>query len=370
MQHAPSAGRWAVGIGFTAACNMICRFCYSRDLRHAASLPVESWQAFFSRHSHHIAAVNYGTGESTLSDSWFRLARWVRDRYPTITQALTTNGHLAEAVADPKRSADFLAAIDEVDVSIDYADERLHNQLRGNSRAFCTALATLEYCATHAKTTTIVVLGLDSTLAPDNLDALFTIAATYGAAIRINLYRRVHESDEQPPAFDNINQALCWICERHSVVTVSDPLFAALLGIESSGNGRDPSAYRSIRILPTGNITPSTYLVTPEWFAGSIFDDELFAELPDSSAFRLLLDSGLPKPCFGCKLANTCAGGTFDRRLLCYGTLAERDPYCPRRGTRTWRAPRKPTRFCEGPKVHGAYLPTMLFKPGQVLNDE
>ena len=70
----------------------------------------------------------------------------------------------------------------------------------------------------------------------------------------------------------------------------------------------------------------------------------------------------LPEECEGCKYQNTCAGGVFDRRFLWYGTLNQRDPYCPvRLGHKLPETYFKTTKT-NRVSVHDDYLPTLFFK--------
>jgi len=355
--------KWSVGAGFTSQCNMACPFCYSRAKRSSAQQPLQVWKDFFSRYHDRIESVNYGTGENTLCGEWFELISFVRERFPGISQALTTNGHLAEAVADRGRGRAFHESIDEVDVSLDYADARRHDLQRGCPGAFRMALRTLELC--HDRKVTIVMVGLEETLALPNLEALFLLARRSGAYVRINLYRPALHSSCSPPSYGAVTRALDWIVTHHRVVSISDPLFASLYGL-GNGKSADPSGTRSLRILSDGSVTPCTYLVSPEWYAGSIDEEGILEKLPETRPFRALTAATLPAGCGECSLAGSCRGGAYDRRILFYGTLEARDPYCPRREPRGIEpGPRSCMVAGEGPSIHAGYLPTMIFKPGR-----
>jgi radical SAM protein with 4Fe4S-binding SPASM domain len=133
----------------------------------------------------------------------------------------------------------------------------------------------------------------------------------------------------------------------------------------------DASGTASLRVLPDGSITPSTYLVTGQWKRAHIRDARL-----DSPQFASDLAQGigrdaLSEACQACPLKEKCKGGPIDRRMIWYGTLQERDPYCPFRHNDTLES----WQFAEtihqttGPNIHDGYLPTLIFAPRQPTHD-
>lgn len=354
---------WSIGIGYTSACDLSCSFCYSRKLRASRELALDQWIRFFDRWHDHVESVNYGTGENTLKPGWFQLVGYVREHYPSIRQAVTTNGHLIEAIRDARSCALFLASIDEVDISLDFSDEERHCHWRGAAYAYRNAMRSLKWCRDQRKDATLVLLGLDETLAINNLDGLFRIAEHADAGVRINLYRPVNQNTElNSPRFESVILALDWIMQNHSVLSISDPLFAALYGIGE----RVPDGHFSMRILSTGHITPSTYLITPEWIAGHIADDDLMVRIGQSAPFRTFREATMPRECMGCVLNTICRGGCLDSRILHYGTLDQRSPYCPaRHDVAPHVRQHSNNQSSRRPGMHAKYLPTMMFRPGK-----
>ena len=153
-------GKWKVGWGVTARCNMRCPFCYSLSARKTCNdLPLETLTAFVDRNAAWIDSINYGTGENTLSDTWFSLVKYIRHKHPTIRQALTTNGYLCQALAQQPDRDEILASIDEVDVSIDYHESSRHIACRGHQKAFDWAIETIALSREKGIPTSIVVIG-------------------------------------------------------------------------------------------------------------------------------------------------------------------------------------------------------------------
>lgn len=354
---------WTVGIGVTSACNMNCPFCYSQDRRKADDLEMSAWISFMKKNAPLIHAINYGTGENTLSKSWFGLITFVRENFQGIRQALTTNGSLIKVIEHGNRASIIDACIDEVDVSIDFADPELHDRMRGFPGAFDMAVRTLAYCKKSGKRATIVVLGQDKMLDCANLAQLFDLASRYEAFVRINLYRHVsNNSSFRSPDLSAIVKALDWIIKHHTVVSISEPVFRNMYGIPTSAEA-DTSL--SMRILPNGDITPSTYLITKEWVAGNILDNVSLTDLVQTTPFQRFRGDALPNECRGCSYANTCRGGTRDRRFLTWGSLDHPDIYCPRRAGEVISKERglTPRVLRNSKTVHSDYLPTLIFSP-------
>lgn len=358
--------KWQIGWGYTSACDMRCPFCYSRTVRqHPQETPLDLAMAFVRNNAASIASINYGTGECALSKNWFTLVRSIRSQYPEIRQALTTNGSVYRQVASGAMDgADLFSAIDEIDVSLDFADASKHNAMRGKEDAYTGALGTLALCATHRRIPTIVTVAFPNTLTRENLDGLFALAGEYGAFVRLNILRPVEGVAFAPPEYEELLDALQYITKRYSVVSLCDPLFGALFGAPVQYG--DSAGVTSLRILPDGSITPSTYLITPEWRAERLSESLDLTQLAQLPPFHSIQSASLPEECQDCSLGEHCAGGAIDRRILYYRSLSERDPYCPSRhgfraepasgAVRAFRGTLRPT-------VHDGYLPTMIFSP-------
>ena len=357
---------WKIGWGFTAACNMACPFCYSRTARtRDQEVPLSVAKRFIAQNASEIASINYGTGESTLSPAWYELISFVRDEYPLLRQALTTNGTLSVGQNATTRRAAWANAIDEVDVSIDFADPVRHNQMRGHPHAFEWAVRALELCAEEGIVSTIVFVGFAETLQVANLEQLTNLAAKYGAFLRLNILRPTSNVTMAPPTPLQVYAGLKWLLSSTRVVSLCDPLFGALFDPEY--HQPETTGVTSLRILPDGSVTPSTYLITEEWKGASIYNEDVrLSEIGQSPAFLRLQQAPVPAKCLGCEHVQVCRGGAVDRRVLHYQTLEERDPYCPYRGEGKFLN-QVPIRYHEReetvPSVHDGYLPTLIFAP-------
>ncbi len=354
---------YSVGLGVTSHCNMNCSFCYSKDKRDNSDIAIGEWKTFFDNNNQSIKDINFGTGENTLLEEWFDLVNYINREYPIIKQALTTNGTLITKIKnDPLKEEVINRAISEIDVSIDYGDEKLHDLFRGCKNAFQNAIATLEYCHENMIQPTVVIMGIDNNLQPDNIKKIFDIARKYEAFVRINFFRPVNsQCDLSPPKFQTILDLLDYISGNEIIVSLSDPLFNAIF--TNSKKYEDPSSWSSIRILPNGFIFPSTYLISDNFKLCHISDPDALRNLSENEIIKTIIKKKLPKECTSCSEANRCNGGTIDRRYLWYNSLSERDPYCPIRQNKPVQLRSYKINNSGFSSVHDGYLPTLFFKP-------
>ena len=356
--------KWNIGWGAIASCNMKCAFCYSKHKReNCLVLGFDIWKKFIDDNHELINSINYGTGENTLSKDWFSLVKYIRTNYPTIRQALTTNGHLSEAVKDEFCFEVFKVGIDEVDVSLDFSDKARHNAFRGQNRAYDWAINTLSLCQSMNKPSTIVFLGSKVNIFEDNIDGLFEIASKYNAILRMNIFRPTSGINEFSQKFildfERIVSILKYINQNYSILSLGDSFFSPLLaGIPRP----DPSGSNSIRILADGSITPSTYLLDNRYILANITESSVLKKLDSTHRAIELTTNILPAECASCVYRDTCSGGVRDRRYLWFGSLEHKDPYCPEIFTKLQQPSLHVVRG-NFTSVHEEYLPTIFFSP-------
>ena len=354
--------KYNIGWGLTSLCNMHCSFCYSHETREKTNdISISDWIRFVDENHEQIDSINYGTGENAVIDDFFCFIEYVRDNYPTIAQSVTTNGYISQRITDsPELKRIFLKSIDEVDVSLDFADREKHCSFRGQKSAYDWALQTLSILKNTGKKATIVFVGFEDTIKKDNIDGLFKIAETYDAILRLNIYRPVSENKEINKRFilkyDSLVEALEYINKKYQVLGLSDVLIGNLFS--NDANIKENTGIGSIRILPDGKICPSTYLISDKYSNQySIKEKNILSRIN----FEDFEGATIPKECAGCEIVFKCRGGVFDRRILWYGTLAERDPYCPKRYG--FPLPERKFSIPEHGRisVHDDYLPTLFF---------
>jgi len=353
-----------IGWGLTSKCNLNCEFCYSKSARENINDITDIFvlKEFIDHNFHLVNSVNYGTGENTLSGIWIEIIKHINERFPNVTQGLTTNGYLSELlVKDLNAKRIILECIEEIDVSLDFGNKESHNKFRGNSQVYNWVIQTLEYSKKYNKRAAIVFVGTNETLKIPNIKNLFAIAKKYDAIIRLNLYRPTNIQERYfIPNFDAIKQALEFINDNYNILSLSDPLFSAIF-TKGEVSCIDPSGISSIRILPDGSITPSTYLITDEFKKLNIRIGNVLDKLKDSE-FINLIDHSVPDECADCPYKFVCRGGAVDRRYLWYRDFNRKDPYCPFTKDHVIDISKlKITHKSNFSSVHDGYLPTLFF---------
>lgn len=362
--------KWNIGWGTISRCNMNCKFCYSKEKRkNSKDLTYEHWIRFVDENYEMIHTINYGTGENALDYDWFRLVDYIRNNYPQIRQALTTNGYLSEAVKDEYCKKVFIKAIDEVDISLDFSVPEEHNSFRKQDKAFEWAMATLELCKYYSKSATIVFLGSQVNINQQNIDGLFAIAKEKNAILRMNIFRPTEGINVNSKRFiidyDTVVDSLIYINRKYRIISLNDVLFSTIL---SGSTVQDPSGIESIRILADGSITPSTYLINDDFIIANITEHNVLKRIEADELLKKVIDFNIPEECSECIYKAQCAGGVYDRRYLWYGTLKRKDPYCPQCFTEK-NIPIITVKQTAFQSVHDGYLPTIFFSPEQSVTE-
>ena len=354
--------KYNVGWGLTNVCNMNCEFCYSKETRRITDeLKIEDWKKFIDENYDNIESINYGTGENVILDEFFYFVDYVRTNYPLITQSLTTNGYLYERVKNNSEFYDiYKRSIDEVDVSLDFIDEKKHSKFRGQPKAYNWAINTLNMLKKDNKKATIVFVGFNETMTKENIDSLFEVAKRYNALLRLNIYRPVSENKEINERFildyKVLKAMLEYIGNNYKIVSLSDVLLGNIYCNDL--NIKENTGIDSIRILPNGDICPSTYLIGETYRKKyNIKDKNILSKI----RFDEFIEAKIPLECDNCIIKEKCRGGVFDRRILWNKTLDKRDPYCPFENNDDLNKPKFKILKKDRVSVHDGYLPTMFF---------
>ena len=179
--------------------------------------------------------------------------------------------------------------------------------------------------------------------------------------IRLNIYRPVSDNEEINKKFilsyNTLIDTIEYIYKNYKVVALSDVLLG---NIYTKGNDiKENTGIDSIRILPDGSICPSTYLISENFRNKyNIKQDNVLANIK----FEDFIEAPIPKKCEGCAIKDSCKGGVYDRRMLWYKTLNERDPYCPFENNDNLDKEQFTVLKKNRVSVHDGYLPTLFFK--------
>jgi radical SAM protein with 4Fe4S-binding SPASM domain len=364
-------GTWTVGWGFSSACDLKCSFCYSRDVRRETECTAKGLneaEEFLSTNSSSIGALNFGTGECFMDPAFLPLLDKCRELVPDARIAVTTNGMFADSAAVSGQNACLQRCIDELDVSVDFAAEVLHDKSRGKQGAWNRAMRALEQAINMGIETTIVMVGTKDTLTPDNVSGMFRLAQSFGVGLRLNVYMPTSRDFTHSPSKDQLRESITYLAERALQLRSSDPLLGALLG--SYAPGLRIAAGNSCRILPDGRVSPSTYLVESPWISSDRVPVARLENLHRSEPFMAFHKGCIPETCSACCFADTCLGGSRERRWLWFDNFNMRDPYCPfvvddSTAGIPWVVGREHKTDWQGATVHLDYLPTVIAHPAK-----
>lgn len=308
-----------IGWGF-GRCNQRCAHCYNASTAMGPAYPFSVLHAIADRIAPHITDINYGTGEFIMNPNALTVARYIHDRYPHVTQAVTTNGSSVIALND----ADLAALFHDVDVSLDFPDPARHIAFRRHPRAWTWAMDALDRLRTLGIPRTIVTC-VTARTTDDDVDRLLAIAAHAGALWRVNWFRCVGRGD----ASLRITATRAWaiirrIAERAAFVT-TDSIFGAVINAPCQPCTAGRTTCRIHEDLRT---SPYPFLKGAEWDGGNIGNPSVtLATIADSVPFRRLR-ARAPDRCRECPLMTRCRGGCATRAIL-HPNADDVDDYCP-----------------------------------------
>lgn len=353
-------GLYNVGWGFTKACNLNCKHCYnsSGGKRGLDELTLEEARGVVDKLADNgIQTINYGTGESGLVPEFWRLVEYVRSK--GIVQGLTTSGWSV----NPHTIDDVARFMNDVDVSVDYANEANHNWFRDNRNSWKWAMRALDLLKEREVDCSIVACLTAKNCYQENLDGLLDLARKYDCDLRVNWFKptgRGKTNDDLTLSIEQVNETFRYLVETCVIKALPDPYFSATLGLNSREGC--PCGKDSFRITPNGQVVPCVYF-TKEMENVDIRENE-FEEIVNSKPFRDINNRELSF-CNGCEYLSNCQGGCASRAFLEHGTMDAPDAFCYKVAGME-NNPFADLEFeyrPEGLRVHENYLCTAIFKP-------
>jgi mycofactocin radical SAM maturase len=311
----------------TYACNLACRHCLSSsgrrdpdELTTAEALALVDQLADLQ-----VFYVNVGGGEPMIRRDFFDIVEHAVARRVGIK--FSTNGTRLDAAAARR-----LAGLDylDVQVSLDGADERTNDALRGEG-SYAAARRAMDRLAEagFGPFKISVVVTRESV---EQLDALEALAASYGAQLRL---ARLRPSGRGVDVWDALrptpsqNRALYgWLLERPGVLT-GDSFFhlsalgAPLEGVNLCGAGRVVCL-----VDPVGDVYACPFVIHDRFRAGNL-RDQSFAEIwRESDLFTEMRAPGSAGACASCGAYDACRGGCLAAKFFTGLDLEGPDPEC------------------------------------------
>jgi len=306
---AASATRYAVGIGLTNECDLSCAHCYRSQLQ-LDRLNLSEVQKICQSIS--VGSVSLGVGENGLHPQYHEILAWLHQK--GIKIAVTSNGYSMEVLSDEE-----LSWLHSAEFSIDLPTEAGQDLWRGagNWRKCWDGVARCQRLGVR-----VAVVAVMMSINYNKLTALAQVAAEFGADFRFNIYQPV-TGDKFNLSYEQLWEGLLAIFAHSEIVTVSEPLVNALLGLPHPTQG-SPCGKTSLRVLPNGLVSPCTYWPKVDRKLTDLYQQgEAIFKAPSFENTRQL-----PKACQGCTLQETCGGGCASRRAL-RGLIDQPDEYCP-----------------------------------------
>lgn len=312
-----------LGIGCFWKCPFRCKQCYSSA---SSGKNVSNWtfnelRQVADKFCPYVDDLNYGTGEPIFNGNALPMMDYIADTYPKISQAITTNGYSIIAIAPSTVKMLF----HDVDVSVDFATENQHNEMRQHKKAWQWANEALEILACLRVPRSLTTC-LTSEHSDNDIANLIEMAKRYKATWRINWFRHAGRG----PAYFRLSAQRAWDVIRFLSDKVTfqclDSIFTGPLGLPSMSC---PAGQQSARIHGDMTITAYPFLMGREWSAGNALSPECTLKtIYNSEAFRCLRERQVPE-CVGCPYWLACRGGCVTRAALHNGGIHKRDDYCP-----------------------------------------
>jgi radical SAM protein with 4Fe4S-binding SPASM domain len=301
------APRFALGIGLTNECNLSCAFCY-RDPSRVDRLDLEQVRAVLDRLP--VRSVNLGTGENGMHPQFREMLALLRSRDVQLT--MTSNGLSVAVLSD-----DELRAFHDLEFSLDYPTREEQDAQRGPGN-WDLVHAQAERCHRLGVPVTIIAVMMRTNFR--RLSELATIAARYGAPLRLNVYQSVR-TDTFALSYEQYWEAFELLFSETDVVAVGEPLVRAMLGLPRGAGGCGAG---TVRVTPRATVQPCVYWPGPgDPLSLLLASGANVVATPPFRAAR-----SLPAPCESCELRDACGGGCAGRRQL-DGALDRPDRYCP-----------------------------------------
>ncbi|MDJ0667670.1 MAG: mycofactocin radical SAM maturase [Desulfobacterales bacterium] len=298
---APVNVTWEV----TYACNLSCIHCLSDSgNRRAAELSTDDCRRVIDQLSAmKVFQFNIGGGEPFMRPDFLDLMDYAHEK--GMVTCISTNGTLIDR--DVARRLDHPLVY--IQVSLDGATPASNDPIRGRG-SFQKVQQALEYL--RERDIEVSINTVLTQLSFPELDRMTTLAAEYGAKLRVSRFRpsgrgkqswsQLNVSAEQMLAFSD------WL-SRHLGVSTGDSFFSVSteerrsLGLNMCG-----ACKLTCCISPEGGVYPCAFLQEDDFRAGTL-PQEVFAEIwHQSPVFKSFRELEI-KSCESCHRFDLCHGG-------------------------------------------------------------
>lgn len=333
-----------LGIGLTSKCNCECSHCYSRIYGNHLFLNKEKIIRFVNTFS--VKSVNFGTGESWFHPDFIEILHFLYEN--GVETSLTSNGYTVSKMSDSD-----LRLLHDVDFSLDYPEEKLHDSNR-QPGCFNMVKDGLERCKRNNVTPSIAWC-----LTPDNasyIKDMYNLCKKQGVFLRINVYKPIYSM--RGFTYEEFWKSMDDLLYYGNIISISEGILNAALNNKNGFKGCNPL---NIRIFPDGTMSSCVYVNNHDLDIGSackLTESELLASF--SNQYESVDDI-----CKDCSLLHMCNGGCMARKKIAKSTI---DEFCfvQKNDIPSFRrieySDRKPELF-----VHSEYICTIIMEPRKDL---
>lgn len=309
-----------LGWGF-GRCNQRCKHCYNASKSQGPAYTFAQLRAVADKVCPGITDINYGTGEFFVNPNSVDLCEYIADTYPYISQAVTSNGSTIVMMRPEKIRSLF----HDVDVSLDFPDERRHCEFRVHPKAWTWVIEALEILRDQNVPRSIVTC-VNSQTTDSDIAGLLELAKKYDATWRINWFRCTGRGTEDL----RIDAKRAWDIIRFLsdkvVFQCVDSIFAGPLSLSAKPC---PAGHHTCRIHENMETSCYPFLKGEEWSGGNMLDPKVTLEtIYNSLAFSRLRERKVSF-CQECPFKDICGGGCVTRASLHSGGINMPDDYCP-----------------------------------------
>ncbi len=319
--EAPICLTWEITYG----CNLRCTHCLSASGKRADNeLSLEESKHLLDEFAEmQVFYINIGGGEPFIRPDFFNIVEYSVQK--GIGFHVSTNGTLLS-----EKSVRRIAGLPglRVQVSLDGVDEATNDAIRGRG-SYRKAMQALALLQRHSIDLSInCVLTRFSFL---QLDALYELARTYGARLRLSRLRPSGRGKERwdllhPTREQNVH-LYYWLREHPEVVTGDSFFFLSALGPQLDGLGMCGAGRVTCCITPTGDVYACPFLLSPQFWAGNVREQPFSVIWRDSPVFQQLRQYEV-EACQSCLLFHSCHGGCIAASFYVTGALGNPDPEC------------------------------------------
>lgn len=313
-----------VGWSLGNSCPYSCKHCYSKIIRNSNLFITKDMidKIILQLSKLDVKTVNLGGNEP-----WFTNGLNDESLLPYIIEKLYNVGYKVGITTSGisliklfENNKDIIRLINDIDISLDSADELQHNYNRG-ANVYKDAIRALELANNLKINHSIIMCAMKWNFNIENIEKICDLAYKYNSNIRINILKPLEKKhNDEIPKINQLFEGYIYLLNRCEVIDSSEPKISSLIKSEKEYGcscGKDSFRIHSINEDGTIPISPCIYL--HDFKVGNILKDDIL-DILDSKSFsefrkrekyyRNILD------CRDCKKINLCKGGCAAQAYL------------------------------------------------------